>query len=189
MLGASPESLMIPAAGSIPAAGFKMKRPTVFLDIDGVLVTGGNDTLFNSKCIDALNQILIATHCDVVITSTWRLRTPQDRMMRMMRMMQDAGCKTFPNRLAGYTPDSSTLRESGLFISESRGGEIESWILQNGMPPTFAIIDDMEPAGFGDNLKDYVFQTEFGTGLTETISKKIIAHLQAHRVIATPSFG
>lgn len=44
----------------------------LFLDIDGVLNTYHNPTIFQSKSITLLNKIINETNCEIIVSSDWR---------------------------------------------------------------------------------------------------------------------
>lgn len=117
----------------------------IFLDIDGVLVTtrglehwvkvkgdifedNTSYELFCPHAVDSLNRLIKLTESKVVIISNWRKRLSVDKIRQMFKK-RGVICE-----ILGVTP----------FLNDDldRGREIELWLEKNGVPDTFAIIDD-----------------------------------------------
>lgn len=100
----------------------KRKLPILFLDIDGVMNT---TTSFPSKCeiftssaVENLKEIVTATGCDVVISSTWR----EDKMNRLHAVLKAHGLRIVSENVIGSTPllDCTDL--------PTREDEIDCWL-------------------------------------------------------------
>ena len=149
----------------------------LFLDIDGVV--NSQETLQKSSQVREphpsgidpylallVNRIIHATGCKVVLSSAWRGSEENHKYIERM----------IGEKLEGIT---------GRCCSGIRGVEIHNWLTKN--VPGFssdgyrkgehkvAILDDDSDMILWQ--KDHFFQTSFKTGITEEISKKVIAHL------------
>jgi hypothetical protein len=133
----------------------------LFLDVDGVLntfKTGGLYTLTKTK-LKLLQEIVEATDCKIVLSSTWR---KDDYAFRKL-------IKALSYR--GMTIMSKTP----VIYSGPRGLEIANWIVENGNVDRYAILDDN--SDMLDNQLRNFFQTDGDYGLTKTIAHRIIQHL------------
>lgn len=149
-------------------------NPILFLDIDGVLNSVQYAIRNNIRgiwgldpvCVALLQQIVIATNCHIVISSTWRRNYT---LVAMRKVLSDTGMIKDPP-IIGYTPVSKYRR--------LRGDEIEEWI-DGSIPPTklkslrYVCLDDDD-----DFLPDQpLVRTNIETGLTEFDARKCIALL------------
>ncbi len=152
-------------------------KKLLFLDIDGVL----NSTdwfkrkkklppessrkefmaeMLDPTAIEILRNILTATDCDVVLSSSWRGSDENHALLR-----------EYVCNFIDITPRC---------CSGVRGVEIYNWISKN-IPydvrdeVRYAIVDDDSDMLL--NQKDNFFQTRNDTGLTTEIAKSIIEHL------------
>lgn len=144
----------------------KHKPPILFLDIDGVMntTTGGSCEAFTRRAVENLREIVAATGCAVVISSSWR----ENKMERLHDVFKAHGLGAVREKIIGSTPllDSADL--------PAREDEIGCWLHANGLPPAMAILDD-EP--FTGTLKRWLVQTSCETGLTEAHARRAIALL------------
>lgn len=139
-------------------------RRLLFLDIDGVLNHSdwrrppkrrGDDSIAESlrrkvdpACVDRLNLILMATQCDVVLSSTWRHYAPTHEICAGLRRLGMRGS------LIGRTPLSSERdldvfrryrgRPPQFLEPYPRGYEIQQWIDCHDFElyPSIVILDD-----------------------------------------------
>lgn len=130
----------------------------LFLDIDGVLNSKQSRDLaifLEPSRIQLLNNILEQTKCEVVISSTWRLKNGPLLLEELLTL---AGYKGY---ILGYTPT---------IPNRERGSEIKEWLARH---PTekFVILDDNDDMG---NLFPYLVKTTFDEGLTETKAQEVI---------------
>ena len=147
----------------------------LFLDIDGVLNShhwyenrpsephnGRGDELVSMIDPDAvarLNQIVEATGCVVVLSSSWRCMDPIGRIDRALNR------RGFNTRLFGATPN----------IGNPRGSEIIAWLeLVPGTVESFAILDDDSDMA---DVSHALIQTDYKTGLLDDHAKRAIAKL------------
>lgn len=138
-----------------------MIRPALFLDIDGVLLSG--DELWGSKDprylperkIELLNHLCMRSMCAVVISSTWRMHPETPERLRK------AGWTGHLHE-DWRTPDlaESHYREAPY---ARRGIEIRAWLRRHPEVKHYAIIDDdhdMLP-----EQKPHFVQVRFTSGL------------------------
>lgn len=132
-------------------------RRVVFLDIDGVLnshayfITQQLGTLMDvldPAAVLRLDALARRSGARVVISSSWRVKRPLDRLSAMLR---EHG---FQGEVIGATP----------VLSLPRSLEIQAWLDAAPEPPdAFVILDDGEM----DHLADRLVQTTFEEGLTD----------------------
>lgn len=163
-------------------------RPTIFLDIDGVLATErqffanaakyraknplaaelGLPYPFDPGCVSRLNWLLAETGARVVLTSDWRLHWGLDDMRRIFRMNGvDRG------------PDDATENHPMFNITMARAGEIGDYVEGAGLA-RYAVIDDLNVgrymAATGD--QDRFFLARPSEGLKQVgLVQKIIDRL------------
>lgn len=126
----------------------------IFLDIDGVLVTMNSVSpfVFDPKCVKKLNVILKETDADIVVSSTWRVIEPIERLIKKFKVEGVEG------RIISITP---VLNGD----DNSRGNEIAKWIQENNFKGKFIVIDDdsdIEP------FEKVWVQTTWENGLTDS---------------------
>jgi hypothetical protein len=152
-------------------------RKFLFLDIDGVLVTGDilKDYLpdghhdFNKESIGCLNKIVGLTNCDVVISSSWRIGLTLEEFKRLFEVRGFLYC----DKIIGLTP---RLHMSGneRYSSVPRGSEIRQWLMNNfvdngngykkiGVDYNYLILDDDDDMLY-EQRNNYI-QTSFYGGL------------------------
>lgn len=149
----------------------------LFLDIDGVCnsrefarrqlkQTGKRMWLdVDPVLVKRVQKIIKKTGCSVVLCSTWRLY-PESREAVRKKVCRFMDC----------TPD---LQEGGKYGNAPRGQEIKLYLDKHPEITHYAILDD------GTDFLPYqwVFKTEFSTGVTEDIAEAVIDHLNAeHRI-------
>lgn len=138
----------------------------IFLDFDGVMCPINDDvdadidkygTLFDTDCANLLNDIIVATNANIVITSSWRqyLSLWQLRRMWKRRMMK--------GEIIGITPIQSI----------HRGKEIDAWLSKNNCHK-YVILDDMN---------DMQFNHHHTSSLVVCDGRKGISYEDAQRAI------
>jgi hypothetical protein len=145
----------------------------IFLDIDGVLVTGRSIRHFDSlgvrlshkrmdpRCIKLLDDLVEETGAKIVFSTSWR----QGRKPRQLAdMLYSNGSWQASKAVIGETP---WIPENDL----TRAEEIEAWIEDQGFSGSFVILDDID---LSDAFGDSFVKTEFDTGLTDKITNKAI---------------
>ncbi|MBB2964929.1 HAD domain-containing protein [Methylobacterium sp. R2-1] len=160
-----------------------MSAPVLFLDIDGVLnsrecwasLRGQRHKIDRAK-VALLNEVIAATGCRLVVSSTWRKGIGQGKG-GCRHILRDYGLKARFRR-DWRTPEFSTDDPA----APVRGTEIADWLSRNGSP-SYAIVDDD-----GDMLPEQMprfVQTSFEHGLTREHADRLIALLA--RTAPTPS--
>lgn len=141
----------------------------LFLDIDGVVncsktVAGGQQFLPIDPFMALLvNRICEATGAQIVLSSSWRLAEES---------RAEVNKHIYP-KFIDVTPYKHGL--------ESRGSEIKAWLKDRPGVARYAILDDNS-----DMLKEQMpnfFKTEWDTGLTEEIAKRVIEHLNSYPLL------
>lgn len=139
----------------------------IFMDHDGVIALSNNENefrFFNQSCIEILNEILLDTKAEIVVSSDWRLHYDLTALQNIYR---EEGIIKIP---FAVTPDFYHPNEN-LSLEKQRTKEILYWLSQRNIQHWIAI-DDMAL-----ELKNFV-QTDSQKGLmTSGIKQKIIAFL------------
>lgn len=127
-----------------------MKR-ILFLDIDGVL----NDHIIDSvaksatilpRCVKALNRVIDATDCRVVLVSAWRYMVLMDAMtVRGMEYLLRTHGLWVNDRLVGVTRVDCDPQIPGV-VGDERARQVQEWLQDytNAGIETYAAIDDMD---------------------------------------------
>lgn len=136
----------------------------LFLDVDGVLNTYGNGSLYtlNKNKMHMLSYIIKQTKAEIVISSTWRLDP-----FAMSRLSKRLNYKNA--RIYGVTPRSPT---------GFRGQEIRSWLREHPEVSKYCILDDDDDDFFEDQ-KEFFVQTDGNIGLTLPIAMGVIECLNS----------
>jgi len=152
-------------------------KPILFLDIDGVLnstesiLRNKTNQTFIPEAISALNEIVDATDCAVVLSSTWREPV---QWAKLPSIFERNGLTGVYQRIIGRTPlfDPSD--------GATREDEIDAWLhhheAQANTP--IAILDD---ESFEGQLRKYLVRTETDRGLTRSQVAPAVALLQTPR--------
>lgn len=140
----------------------------LFLDIDGVCNSGawakqGNSLWHGTdpQAVQLVKQIIKATNCAVVLSSTWRLY-PEARAVVWRDVCHFIDC----------TVDYQAGAKRGIV---ERGLEVQAWLDKHPKVTQYAILDDDS-----DFLPyQWHFKTTFEEGLTPEIAEAVISHLNA----------
>lgn len=160
-------------------------NPIIFLDIDGVLVTGNyyiecrdkkenlkieiDETSvyrFSPKTIKNLKQILEKTDAMIVISSSWRIGYP---LSFFKNLFSEYGLS---DRILDLIP----------FVNDNRGYEINTWLKRESSkfasinPDHFIIIDDHDDM---EQFEDRLVKTDFLEGLNDKKRKEAINKLRS----------
>jgi len=146
----------------------------IFLDIDGVLnseedLTNNVGLLWdvndlNIKYIILLNEIIKATNAKVVISSTWRIIHPFDKIEKMMLKKGFVGEVISQTVLLSRTPDG---------VIQDRGDEINLWLKDNDIE-SFLILDDTPYEGIIKHFSNQFLYIKDSVGLhTEHVNEAI----------------
>jgi hydroxymethylpyrimidine pyrophosphatase-like HAD family hydrolase len=144
----------------------------IFLDFDGVITNYESGFRLNVEKLRLLGQIIDATDCGFVISSTWRcddLQTTIEELSNNAKLKSYNGGIVFPycNRIIGVTEKIPLAK---------RGEEIAKWINDNNFTGKYVILDDMDETL--DEQKPYFVMTDLWEGLSERDVEKAIKILQ-----------
>lgn len=160
-------------------------RKILFLDIDGVLNSQGRVLSdqhqdmrdFDPVAIDLLNGIVVATGCEIVISSSWRKNRTIEKLQEIFK---DVGFHC-PERIIGKTGVFFDWIKPGFHVPSIRGLEIKVWLdLNVRKTPTgfdnnqynYCILDDDSDMLL--EQKDNFVKTATWHGLTEHCAKEVI---------------
>lgn len=136
----------------------------LFLDVDGVLNTRIG-SLDDDK-INLLRQIVSATGCQLILSSTWRKTDHQ--LTRLTHTLILRGL-----RLTGATPVIE--KQIGTLITAApRWQEIQHYLNRCTRPDAMVILDDEHDFG---PLAPHHVRTETHAGLTPAIAQEVIDRL------------
>jgi hypothetical protein len=162
-------------------------KPTIFLDLDGVMCTTyeyfqsvknfwekyefardiGMQYRFNEGCVKVLNQILKITDADIVLTSDWR---------------EDYDLQTLDNIFKFNKVIKSPIDVTDVYLKtmqeleKFRASEINDYIYKKNIT-NYVIIDDLDLSPFVP--KDKFIQTTNREGIKQSnIKEKILKILQ-----------
>jgi len=137
------------------------KRPVIFLDVDGVLITRRslNMRTPTPRCVQRLNELCRASGAALVVSSVWRLGQSLKALRSLLRGWGVEG------RVIGSTPDIN---------GEERGREIAAWLLAHPETERYVILDDDADMA---HLKPQLVQTGFTYGLTHHERRRAAAVL------------
>jgi hypothetical protein len=147
----------------------KKKNPltkVLFMDHDGVMVLrdkdGDLDDFFSPKCVKVLNEIILATGCEIVISSDWRLNYD-------LRGLQEIYRNDYVIKVPfSITPDLYTKDMNLKDLEKLRTLEILAWLKMYKVD-RWCAVDDMEL------YLPYFVQTEDIDGISKPgIKQKII---------------
>lgn len=130
----------------------------LFLDIDGVVNSRDSTNFKNSIWpLDPYKAFLIGriqleTNCDVVLSSYWR-HHPEGISEVEKRIV----------KIIGITGKNKSMR----------GDEVQTWLDAHPEVEMYAILDDNSDF----HPDQHLFKTTFEHGLTDEITKDVIAHL------------
>ena len=139
----------------------------LFLDIDGVVCLhkdkdwDNEEEIFDAACCRKLQEIVSATGCKLVLSSSWRLFPESIRSM--FRQLKPFGI-TRENFL-GRTP-----------LRGERGDEIMAYLKKHPQIETFVALDD-EPFYSRVFPKDRLILTKPESGITESVKEACIRKL------------
>lgn len=147
-----------------------MNELIIFLDIDGVLVSHGND--YHPQCIVQLNRVTDTTQAVIVVSSSRRI----DGLESMQTLLRRWGVT---GNIVGITPDLSYQAEGGIYVAGNRGDEIRAWLREfvpRNRCTSFVILDD-DGSGL-DGFEVALVQTDYDTGLTKKDADRAIEILK-----------
>ena len=139
----------------------------LFLDIDGVICLhnnkdwGSEEEIFDADCCRRLKEIVGATGCKLVLSSSWRLFPESVRSM--FRQFKPFGITR--EDFLGRTP-----------LRGERGDEVVAYVRKRPQIETFIAVDD-EPFYSRVFPKDRLILTRPESGITEKIKEECIKKL------------
>lgn len=157
----------------------------IFCDIDGVLNSW--DFMENRRhlprptkhCIDAvavprLNAITDRTDAKIVISSTWRLGRPKEKLAEILAAHGVSGevidrTPDFHERYSDHPEDDTVI-----IAGKERGHEIQAWLDRNPGVSSFVILDDNSDMV---HLRHRLVKTLFEFGLLDEHVERAVAML------------
>jgi hypothetical protein len=147
----------------------------VFLDFDGVLnsrASHGKADMVHPDDVSVrlgmrgldlvhvppLNQILRESGAKIVLSTTWRILYPLERLTALLEWL---GVEA---PVVGVTPRGAFDPKRGLYMSSVRGLEIQDWLDNHPGVTDFVILDDSSDMA---HLMPKLIQTDDATGLTQ----------------------
>lgn len=163
----------------------------IFLDIDGVLCTTNEFLMdkgkfhkknfvpsfvnmpypFNSRCVGVLNEILLKTDAEIVLSSDWRKFWDLKKLDLIFR---SSGVIKSPINVTTVDPVSMS------WLEKNRANEIGEFLLNHREITNWVVIDDLNMRGFMKltNDEDRMFVTNSNEGIKMGgIKDKIILKL------------
>lgn len=135
--------------------------PTIFLDIDGVLIIRpATQTIFDYECVRRVHQLCEETGASIILSSDWRYNwTPEDLATRIH------GETSYNLPIISATPTTVLDEETGLHLPDIRGKEIAAY-LEKHPATNYVILDDLPPINFLTEQHPHLVTTDFPTGFT-----------------------
>jgi hypothetical protein len=160
----------------------------LFIDIDGVL--NGHDwspeaqsNTIRPECIKALNRIIAATHCKIVLSSAWRYMIHGGAMTctgfeYLLRTHGSIGVRiidvTRPDRMADDCPDPPPGMVA-VDPSDTRGEQITDWLKsyrgEHGPVESYAVLDDED---YDIGTKHPLVKTNGCAGMTMDDASRVV---------------
>lgn len=143
-------------------------NPYILIDIDGVLATNQTPTMskslwyneraypFDKNCVNVLNQILLKTNAEIILTSDWRRVFDIDELDKIFKF----------NKVIKSPVDITS-------VLSSRDNEIRDFVTKNKLS-NFVIIDDSQLKGY----KERFIRTNPEKGLQNEHLKRIVKLLK-----------
>lgn len=177
----------------------------LFLDIDGVLNSGDwtlsdeaqalrriavadkvrdNRYWFDPVTIELLTDIVLATDCDIVISSSWRKNKTVEELQDLLT---EVGFK-YADKIVGKTDSSFSWLKPGIHCPSIRGLEIRVWLETNvkmvnpayQFEYTYCILDDDSDMLL--EQKNNFVNTDPQVGLTADDASKVIRILNTMEI-------
>ena len=138
----------------------------IFLDIDGVVClhsakTPNDEEIFDADSCRRLKEIIDATDCKLVLTSSWRLYSESIRSM----FFQFKKYGIYKEHFLGRTP-----------LCGERGNEIMAYLKSHPQIVNYIALDDQ--LFYRSKFpKDRLIRTHVETGITEEVKQLCVAKL------------
>ena len=144
----------------------------IFLDIDGVLVTGESIKTFRSAGLSAYDAshtmdvyklgyvmgIAEQTGSKVVVSSTWRYDAETKDILGSLPLHKD------------WRTPRAQPNTKGIYLADSRGIEIQQWLDAHPDVESYVIIDDDSDMLSHQRIRHV--KTDFETGLTLELAER-----------------
>lgn len=159
-------SLWFPIPKNVSSSTINTK--IIFLDHDGVLAPTGFcdlDQEFSISCVKILNEILLETNAEIVVSSDWRTHFT---LKNLCDIYQNCGIIKSP---IGVTDNFWTKNSSILDLEKIRAVEISTWVNTN-KPSKWVAIDDMKLP-----LKNFVLVDDKEGLVQKGIKEEILLYL------------
>lgn len=169
----------------------------LFLDFDGVITTEESLSCLCPKKLALLGQIIDATDCKLVISSSWRRNTVEQTIKNLSDPTRhfNGGMKfPFCDRIVGVTIHAYNYLQKGVHLGIPRGVEIKQWIdthihSDNGknyerkeLNEDFAYVILDDDCDMLLEQRDNFVQTDSHLGLSESDVQKAIEILNGTRI-------
>lgn len=119
--------------------------------------------LLDPLAVERLQKLVLATHCKIVISSTWREKSSPAHFAQLFELL---GYPLPKNTIIGLTPIMDQIQE------HKRGIEIETWINTHVFKGTYLALDDDCPSIFLE--KQPLYSTKYKDGLTDNDVDNIV---------------
>lgn len=145
------------------------KTKIIFLDHDGVLVPKGfesDDYEFSQNCVYVLNEILLETNAEIVVSSDWRNHYTLQNLCEIYKNNEIIKCPI--DLTVDFWTKSSSIKE----LENIRAKEILHW-LDNHNVDKWVAIDDMNLP-----LSNFVLTDEYKGLAQKGVYQKILGYLK-----------
>ena len=136
----------------------------IFLDFDGVITVPPKWYICANK-LKYIKQIVDATEAKIVISSSWRMRSVEETIEKMIgrpkRCPRNKMLNWFIDNLYDVTPWCGDSKYNGT----GRGGEIQTWLDKHPEVENYVILDD--DSDMMDQQMFHFVETNFEDGITE----------------------
>ena len=152
----------------------------LFLDFDGVIClstewgsrykTKTQFDRFNAKALKVLNEILLLTDCEIVVSSDWRFHCTLEEMRNLFseRGIQKLPLDYTPNSVSAELLKDVTPKNE---LELTRCAEINQWLEEHPEVTSWVAVDDLDLS----KLTNFVRTTRSSEGIKQVgIKEKII---------------
>ncbi|OUS46173.1 hypothetical protein BE221DRAFT_75338 [Ostreococcus tauri] len=162
------------------------KRPTLFLDVDGVLnrtATAKQIVVLEDK-VELLGDILARSECEIVLTTYWRYFEEYVAYVFARHGLPDrvvGRTSGEPHRADSVAHDASVstnrVLEIERYLKATHGEDASAW-------PEFAIVDDKEVVSDGHAWRRRFVRTTHDVGLTPESADALVDILKGAEVMS-----
>lgn len=136
----------------------------IFLDFDGVITIPPKWHLQANK-IKYIKQIVDTTGAKIVISSSWRMRSIEETIEKIIGRPKRCPRNKMLNWLIDNFYDVTPWCGASKYNGQGRGGEIQTWLDEHPEVENYVILDDD-----GDMMDQQLFhfvETNYEDGITE----------------------